>query len=247
MRKTYFSCMNSPIKILAFVIILVFSVSSCAPTRHVVPLGRKERAVSVSVGGPIVNRANSTIPVPIPLASVSYAYGTTKKNTRIAALHLTPIAVGVYHIEGGFLREFWYSSKTKMGFTGNLMGNLLFDRWEWGFKFYPQVDLNFYWHFAGDAHYFCDCPKDRGINMFLYAGIGNWFELDKTNDATLAGGQRILSAPHFGYNFGTKRTKGNLELKYYLPYVENNNLIGYYNPLNNYGAFGLSLGVYRLF
>lgn len=228
--------------------VLILLITSCAPTRHVVPLARRERAISVSIGGPMVNNEALPIPAPVPMASVSYAYGITKKTTRIAAIHLTSLVFGTYHLEAGFLREWYYNKKLKTGFTSNLMGNLMFDHNEWNFKFYPQVDFSFYWHFLGDSHYHCDCPKDKGLNQFIYIGASNWFELDRKDDYDIAEGQRILVNPHFGYNFGSKKTKINLEFKYYLPYVKTVRTgIDYFNPINDYGAFGGSLGVYRLF
>ena len=228
--------------------VLFIITVSCSPSRHVVPLGRKERAVSASIGGPMINTANLPIPTPIPMVSMSYAYGATKKTTRIVALHLTALVYGTYHIEGGFLREWYYNKKSKIGFTSNLMGNLMFDHNEWNFKFYPQIDVNLYWHFLGDAHYHCDCPKDRGLNQFIYLGLTNWFELDRKDDNGISEGQRILANPHFGYNFGSKIIKFNLEVKYYLPYVNVNSTgIDYFNPMNDYGALGASLGIYKMF
>lgn len=229
-----------------YIILLIFIVS-CSPSRHVVPLARKERAVSISVGGPIIN--NSTpVPLPIPMVSASYAYGASKKTTRIAALHFTPMIYGTYHLEGGFLREWYYQKKLKIGFTSNIMGNLIFDHNAWNFKFYPQVDLNLYWHFLGDAHYFCDCPKDKGLNQFIYLGLTNWFELDRKTDYDISEGQRFLLNPHFGYNFGSKKVKFNLEAKYYLPYVKTITTgVDYFNPMNDYGALGASFGIYKLF
>jgi hypothetical protein len=232
--------------LLIFTILIV--AFSCSPSRHVVPLGRKERAVSASIGGPVINNSSLSVPVPLPMASVSYAYGITKKTTRIAAVHITPMIFGTYHLEAGFLREFYYNKKRKIGFTSNLMGNLIFDHNEWNVKFYPQVDVNLYWHFLGDAHYFCDCPKDRGLNQFIYLGATNWFELDRKDEYGISEGQRFLLNPHFGYNFGSKKMKFNLEVKYYLPYVKTASTgVDYFNPINDYGAFGGTFGIYWLF
>lgn len=225
-----------------------FIIVSCSPTRHVVPLGRKERAVSASIGGPILENNLLPIPAPVPMASISYAYGITKKTTRIAALHLTPMIYGTYHLELGFLREWWYNKKAKTGFTSNLMGNFMLDQWEWKFKFYPQIDFNFYWHFKGDSHFHCDCPKDKGLNQFIYIGSTNWIELNRSNDYNTSEGQRFLLNPHFGYNIGTKTTKFNFEAKYYLPYVNKNTTgVNYFNPMGSYGALGATIGVYKLF
>ena len=219
---------------------------SCAPSRHVIPLGRREKAVSIAVGGPIIDKYN--VPLPVPLSSISYAYGITKKTTRIAAVHLSSMYYGIYHLEAGFLREFYYNKKLKVGFTGNLMGNFTIDQWDWKFRFYPQIDLNLYWHFKGDSHYHCDCPADRGLLQFLYIGSTNWIALKPSESYYYTQGQRFLLNPHFGYNIGTKRTKLNFEFKYYLPYVKNSNTRNeYYNPIGNYGAFGGTFSVYRIF
>lgn len=230
--------------LLTFLVPIV--IYSCAPSRHIVPLGRKEKSISVSVGGPALNKNN--LPLPIPLSSISYAYGITKKTTRIAAVHLSSIYYGIYHIEGGFLREFYYNKKLKTGFTGNLMGNFMIDQWDWRFKFYPQIDLNFYWHFKGDSHFHCDCPKDRGLLQFIYIGSTNWFEFNTENNFHLNLGQNLLLNPHFGYNVGSKRTKLNFEIKYYLPYIDKQiTRESFYNPTGNYGAFGMTVSVYKMF
>jgi hypothetical protein len=233
---------------IASLFILLLIIISCSPSRHVVPLGKKERAVSVSIGGPIVNSRTLDATVPLPMISASYAYGVSKKTTRIGAIHLTSMVFGTYHLEGGFLREWYYNKKSKVGFTSNLMGNLIFDHREWNFKFYPQVDANLYWHFLGDVHYHCDCPKDRGLNQFLYIGATTWFELDRVSDYNISEGQRVLLNPHLGYNFGSKKLKFNIEAKYYLPYVKRSNtVIDYFNPINEYGALGATFGIYWLF
>lgn len=231
-------------RLLFAITILIFT--ACAPSRHVVPLGRKEKAISYSIGGPALRRNN--LPLPIPLSSISYGYGITKKTTRLAAVHISPLLFGIYHLEAGFLREFYYNKKLKIGFTGNLMGNFITDQWDWNFKFYPQIDLNFYWHFKGDSHYHCDCPKDRGSLQFIYIGSTTWFELNRRDTYNINKGQRFLLNPHFGYNIGSKRIKLNFEIKYYLPYVQlQSSNLPYYNSLGNYGAFGATIGVYKIF
>ena len=124
----------------------------------------------------------------------------------------------------------------------------MIDRWSWKFKFYPQIDFNLYWHFKGDSHYHCDCPKDRGSLQFVYLGLTNWIELNRKNEYGISEGQRFLMNPHFGYNTGSKGTKLNFEVKYYLPYVNKNSSgVPYYNPMNDYGALGATVALYKIF
>ena len=229
-------------------LILPLLIYSCSPSRFVVPLGRKEKAVSLTAGGPLILEENQNIPYPIPLSSFTYGYGLNKKITTHASLHLTPLAFGILHIEAGYLYEWYYNNKSKIGITTDLTGHLSTVFSDWTTNFHPQFDANLYWHFLGDSHFHCDCPKDRNLNAFLYLGASSWLTFNQSNIEGLKEGYRILLNPHFGLNAGSKRSKWNLELKYFAPYIRTSLTgIPYYNPMNQYGAFGLNLGFYRLF
>ena len=84
--------------------------------------------------------------------------------------------------------------------------------------------------------------------MFVYLGLSSWLELNQSDFEGINEGFRLLVNPHFGLNGGSKRTKLNLEVKYYSPYIKVEQTgVPYYSPFGGYGALGLHLGLYRLF
>ena len=151
------------------IIFIFVVVASCAPTRYVVPLTKKEKSISVSFGGPIIEERGYITPV--PFLSFTYAKGKTKSLTYFGGLQLSSLLDGFYAVEVGALKEWKWWSKKKIGFTTNFVANAMTDIIDGGFTFFPQFDANLYWHFMSDPHYFCDCPGDPKWSMFLFTGF----------------------------------------------------------------------------
>ena len=74
------------------IISIVVLVTSCAPTRYVVPLTKKEKSISVSFGGPIIEERG--IITPAPFLSFTYAKGKTKRLTYFGGLQLSSLLDG---------------------------------------------------------------------------------------------------------------------------------------------------------
>ena len=156
--------MKNLVFILSFLVVV-----SCSPSRYVVPLTKKEKSISVSFGGPIIEERG--IITPAPFLSFTYAKGKSKSLTYFGGLQLSSLLDGFYAIEIGALKEWKWWSKKKIGFTTNFVANAMTDSHDGGFTFFPQFDANLYWHFMSDPHYFCDCPGDPKWSMFLYGGF----------------------------------------------------------------------------
>lgn len=232
-------------RILTFVLIIVF-LGSCAPTRHVIPLNRKEKSISVSVGGPIMTKDDVTMPQ--PMVSLTYAYGKTKRLTYFTGVHLSAASEGYYGLELGLLREWWYSNKTNIGFTTNFVVNGFTDRFKLGFDLYPQIDANFFWHFHGDPHYYCDCPSDGKFMKYIYAGLATYYKVVSVQDFSPPFNQDVIVAPHFGFNLGGKKYKINTEFKWIQPWADNTKSDPeIWNPASYYGTYGVFLSYYRMF
>ena len=65
---------------LFFFIGFAFMISNCAPTRFVTPLKKGEWAGGINIGGPLINFAGATIPV--PFSSLYAGFGHTDRTTR---------------------------------------------------------------------------------------------------------------------------------------------------------------------
>lgn len=230
---------------LLYLIIVLFIVR-CAPSRHVIPLGRHERAFSVSVGGPVLEKETATYPE--PLVSLTYAYGKSKNGTRILGLHATAASEGFYIAEYGYLKEWWFNNKRNIGFTTNMVANVGLDRSDLEVSFYPQLDANLYWHYHGDPHYYCDCPSDGKFMMYIYAGLATYVRAYSKEKFKVPFNNDVLVAPHIGSNFGGKKWKLNAEVKWLQPWAKNDSFnYGIWNPIGNMGTFGGYLSFYHFF
>ncbi len=230
---------------LIYLVITIF-IFSCAPSRHVIPLNRKERAISVSIGGPVL--INETATFPEPLVSITYAYGKTKTATRFIGVHATAANKGAYIIEYGFLKEWWFNSRRNIGFTTNMVANVGVDKSDWDVSIYPQLDANLYWHYHGDPHYYCDCKNDGRFMKFIYVGIGSYVRAYSKEEFKQPFNNDVIISPHFGYNIGGKQWKLNAEIKWIQPWVKNENPdYEIWNPMGDLGTFGGYLSFYKMF
>lgn len=222
-------------KLITAVCVFIFLLQSCAPSRYVVPLNRREKAVAISYGGVIAEKNN--VVQPIHAASITYGYGKTDKLTYFTGLHLTSAFEGFYMGELGMLKEWYWDSKRKLGFTTNFVANVGSDNWA-GFHLIPQFDANLYWHFKSDPHYFCDCPGDPKYKMFFYLGFQNHYRMISSYDYRAPFNEDVSLSPHLGYNFGSGNWKLNTEVKWVQPWGDNlHENPGIWNPLMPTGSF----------
>jgi hypothetical protein len=218
---------------------------SCSPSQFVVPLNKKDHAVGVNLGGPLIEYSGSVIPV--PFSSIIYGYGLQKRTTLFGALHTTSLAYGVIHTELGLTRELKYWEGSKVGLSFSPKINFMIDKWEWNYKLYPQIDLNAYWFFRGEPHRRCDCRGQFKGSAYLYAGLGNWFELSTKRYGDVAQQTNWVLMPQLGVNFGTDSWKYNFELKYMGFGVPNDNtVVTYFNPISDKGVMGVYFTVHKI-
>lgn len=228
------------------VVIFVLVLSSCAPSRYIIPLNRKEKAFGVSVGGPMIEE--NTVVTPVPLVNVSYAYGKTNKLTYFGGLQLSPVFDGYYAGDLGVLKEWYWNGDKNLGFSTNLAGNVMTNKYSGRLDFYPQLDANLYWHFKGDPHYYCDCPGDPKFMMFLFTGFSSYFKVINDYEFDYPFDEDVIFSPHIGYSFGSKNWKLNTEVKWIQPWYDNTQHDPkIWNPVMYTGAFGGYLTFYYHF
>lgn len=229
-----------------FILILVaLIIGSCAPSRYVVPLNRKERSFGVSYGGLIVEE--NDVPMPLPLVNISYAKGKTDRLTYFGGLHISPLLNGYFGGEIGALREWKWWSKLKLGLTTNAVANIMYASYS-GFNIFPQFDANLYWHFKNDPHYFCDCPGDPKWNMFFYTGFQSHYNGINNYSFSEPFSDELVFSPHVGYSFGTGDWRFSTEIKWIQPWSNNmHDEYKIWNPIMNTGAFGGFISFYNNF
>ncbi|MBK21159.1 MAG: hypothetical protein CMP63_02410 [Flavobacteriales bacterium] len=221
-------------------------MASCAPTRYVVPLTKKEKSISVSFGGPIIEERGYITPA--PFLSFTYAKGKTKSLTYFGGLQLSSLFDGFFAVEAGALKEWKWWSKKKIGFTTNFVANAMTDGIDGGFTFFPQFDANLYWHFMSDPHYFCDCPGDPKWNMFLFTGFQSHYNVVSDFDLKTPFNSDFLFSPHLGLSIGPGASRLAAEVKWIQPWVDNtlhNPQI--WNPFMETGTFGGFISFYHNF
>ena len=227
-------------------LLIVFFLVGCAPSRHIIPLARHEKAISVSVGGPTLRKVRNTFPE--PLVSLTYAYGKSKNGTRILGLHATAASEGFYIVEYGYLKEWWFNNKRNIGFTTNMVANVGLNKSDMDVSFYPQLDANFYWHYHGDPHYYCDCPSDGKFMKYLYIGLTSYVRAYSKEKFRVPFNNDVLIAPHIGYNLGGKKWKLNAEIKWLQPWANNTDFdYEIWNPAGKLGTFGGYFSIYKFF
>lgn len=216
------------------IILTLVMVSACAPTRYYKPLDKGEHALSGTLGGPLIN-VPGVAPMPIPFTTLGYGYGVTDDLTAYANWHSTSAAFGVFQMDIGSSFRFWQNER--MGVSIAPTFNLLIDRFDADFRWYPQLDLNYYFEYGS---------TDEKSND-IYAGFDNWFD----PQSQLAHGQpntnRWLWNTHFGHTFNRNKWSYQLELKVLAPYINNNVVVDYISPFGDQGGIGFYFGITRRF
>jgi hypothetical protein len=219
------------IKVLFTFVVIVFAIFSCSPVRQVVPLKEKESAVSLAFGGPLIRFSGLVIPV--PLTSVDYAYGINNTSTISGSLHTTSMLFGVYHIEGGFLKQVW-SRESKAGITLRPAFHFMVDQWEWQPSFYPYLDVNYYRYYG------------KKENM-LYGSVSFLFDTRQYKDFDVQNKNRFVPTLSLGHVFTGDKLHWSLELKYINFTRSNENIVVEYISPASTGSLGFYVGVKKMF
>lgn len=222
-------------------------MASCAPTRFVRPLERGEKAIIASLGGPVVQVPN-VAPIPLPLTSVGYAQGVTRKTTAFGVLHTTDLVFGIGKIEAG-LNTYLYQAD-RWGVTATPVLNFAIDKWEWNAKLWPQADFNVYYSFPFESLLDQNNHTESFYSkeLLVYGGVNNWFELAGTRAHGEDQPKNWILSPHVGVEFQTPKWNYQFETKLLAPGVPNRDLtISYSSILKDKGALGIYFGFKRKF
>ncbi len=129
-----------PISVAAMALVLLqLLFSSCSTTRVIKPLEEKEWRVAMDAGGPFA--ANT----PIPLSSISAAYGLSEKVSLFGGIHTTALSFNTLQLDLGAHFGFLEAQGWIPGISGNLVVNPMVAFRNGSFRIYPETTLNAYW------------------------------------------------------------------------------------------------------
>ncbi len=207
--------------------LLFLFLSSCAPSRFVKPLDKKEQAVNIAVGGPVISY--NDIPVPVPFVTATYGYGIDSSLTLFGSLNITSAFYGNAQVEAGVVKRIVQQHNSWPGVSITPVANFIYRNKD-ADKFYPQVDVNVYWDY------------NKGRNLF-YAGLSNWFELSSKKAYDIKQDKHWLLSPMIGEYFVRKKWNLNIELKLVAINVSSEKTVADYKTLIGHnGALGIYVG-----
>lgn len=219
---------------LSYIILLlsVFSIS-CSSSRFVEPLEKKQHAIGVNLGGPLINFGGTVIPT--PLSSIVYGYGLDSNLTVFGGLHTTSLIFNNFHTDLGITYKFLKQNKIQPSISSSLNNTIVTSLRTGTTRYWPSIDLNSYWNFSKKNH-------------FWYVGLSNWFELRSTRTHDLEQIKRWLPNPHAGITLKGKSLQFNLEYKLLgIGQQSNEVFVPYQSIANNKGAMGLYFGITKTF
>lgn len=217
-------------KKIASILSALFFICSCAPTRFVKPLDKKQQAVMVSLGGPIIEYGD--LPIPMPFITATYGYGIDSSLTGFGSVNITSAIYGNLQTELGVTKRLWKQRGGVPGVSVNPVANFIYRKGD--AKLYPQIDVNAYW------------DHNKGRNFF-YVGLSNWFELAGKRAFEEDQPNHWLVTPVLGESFVRRKWNYTIEAKIIAPNIKNAGVVEYKTPLNNRGAFGIYFGATRKF
>lgn len=212
--------------------LVIITIASCAPTRFVKPLAKKQQAVNLSLGGALIKYSKLTIPM--PFVTATYGYGIDSTLTGFGSLNLTSLLAGNAQVELGLTKQLLHQKGVWPGFSITPVANIIYRNKD-ASKLYPQVDINAFWDYNHKRNFF-------------YLGVSNWFELAGKRAHDQQQEHRWIFSPMIGETFVRKKWDYNIELKIIAPNIANNsNVVSYKTPFGTHGAFGIYLGCTRKF
>ena len=215
-----------------FLFAILFFFSSCSTTRYVVPIKKGEQRITANLGGPLIHY--SGIIIPVPLTALGYAYGVNDHLTAFGNFHTTALAFGVFELDAGVLQNVIQQKKWQPGISVNGVANLMLDKWKTEFRFYPEVDVNAYWHY-------------RNKQSFAYAGISNWIELQNTGANDRKQTTHLLPSFYAGHTFSRTKMDYSLEAKWIAPFSSNKNIVVDYVGAGSLGTLGIYFSLSKKF
>ena len=212
-------------KLLFFV--LLACIYCCSPVKYIKPLEKKQHAANVSLGGPLIGFAGTTIP--IPFITAGYGYGIDSSLTGFASLNITSALYGNFQTELGLTRQLLTQRKYIPAVSITPVANIIY-RSRNSYKLYPQLAINAFWQYGKRKNFF-------------YFSFDSWLELSKNKAFGMKQQNHWIYMPSFGHNMSGKRWDLALETKIIAPNLPNEKLVvDYKTPLGNKGAFGIYIG-----
>ncbi len=209
------------LKILIFIFILSLIYTSCSPTRLIKPLNKGEKQFGASIGGPLINYASTTIP--IPFTSLSGAYGLDEDISLFGAVYPTAAAFGVFQTEIGLVNQLKAPDTLKfynLGFSLNPSLNFLIDRWQGNFRFWPKHDFNIY-SLIG---------KNR--KSLLYIGMSHWYDFYAVKAHRVLNERFIIAHLNSGIVINRGKWNHQIDIKLFPSYNEKI-VVDYFSPIGN--------------
>ncbi|MFN8115746.1 MAG: hypothetical protein U0W65_06500 [Bacteroidia bacterium] len=213
-------------------LILLFVLQNCAPTRFVKPLAKNQNAISANLGGPLIHFGNAV--TPIPFTSFMYGRGITNSTTAFASVHTTAMLYGNFQTDIGVCQRLYKHDSLGFGLTINPAVNMVYDKWNKNFRTWPQLDVNIY----------KDILKNKA---FVYIGLTNWFELSAKKAHSETQKNHALINPHIGMTYNTKKWGYTLECKFLQMNKNNKPNVVDYVGIQQKGAVGIYLNFSRRF
>ena len=208
----------------ASIFLLAFLWIGCTPTRVVEPLSKGETKIQGHFGGPIIEFAGLTIP--IPSTSLAVQHGLNDKTTVSGGFHFTSMAFENLQVDLGIHRGFLTPSGKLPGLTGSLQFNALKAMYHPDFRLWPETQLTAYWKVKKST---------------LFVSPGSWWVMSSTRAFNEPQNNRWLPyltvgarLPHHSWNFG-------LDFRYMGMNLENGGKVVYYATPFNKGAAGIYL------
>ena len=230
-------------RILLFLISGLLFLWSCAPARFVEPLQKGQQVLTGHFGGPIA-KVPGIGAIPIPFTSIGYGRGLSNQTTIMGALQTTSLVFGVGQFELGVSQRLWNTDR--MGLSGQLNTNILFDFYTGANRIWPQLDANYYFKYGRQWR-----PEQLELSKvyhrnynFVYAGISNWFDFYRVESQGRPNEQLWIPSLQFGHQWIRPKWSYQAELKILAPLASNENIVvPYQSLLQNRGALGLYFGI----
>jgi len=206
------------------IFLLVFLGLACTPTRVIEPLAKGETQIQGHLGGPVINFAGLTIP--IPSTSLAVNHGLNDKTTLSGGVHFTSMAFENWQVDLGIHRGLLAPKGKVPGLTGSLQFNAMKSMYQPDFRLWPETQLTAYW-------------KVRKSTLFV--SPGSWWVLSSTRAFNEPQNNRWLPyvtvgarLPKGSWNFG-------IDFRYMGMNLENGGKVVYYATPFNKGAAGIYL------
>jgi hypothetical protein len=205
---------------------------ACSPAKFVKPLAKKQSAISLSLGGPLIKYGPATIP--IPFLTANYGYGIDSTLTAFASVNITSALFGNAQLEIGATKQILKQNKYFPALSISPVANIIYKNKD-ARKFYPELAINAFWEYG----------KHKNL---VYVGIDNWFELSGKRQYDVKQNNHWMFMPTIGHSFNRKKWNINLEAKIIAPNLSNEKLVvDYQTPFKTHGAFGVYFGCTRKF